>query len=82
MVVVCIEVKLRPFDRHVDEEGEDQTALPWQKRPIVDASLVNKHFYFVELESIELRKLDIRNLRPLYRAQLCQLEFNVKFQVR
>lgn len=81
MVVARIEVKLRPFDRQVDEEGEDQPALSWQKRPIVDANGVTKYFSFVELKSIELRKLDLRNLRPLYRAQLCQLEFNVKIRV-
>lgn len=82
IVILRLEVKLRPFDRQIDQEGENQLARPWGKRLIVDADHVTKYFYFIELEFIELKTLDIRGERPMYRAQLCHLEFNIKIRVR
>ncbi len=72
---------LRPFDTNVDFFGDDQTALRWRKRPIIDANEALKSFLYVELESIELKKTDLRNLRPLYSAKLCLLDFYIKIRV-
>lgn len=65
----------------MDPTGEVQLALEWGKRPIIDAEQVLKTFSYVELESIELKKLDIRNSRPLYSTKLCQLQFQLKIRV-
>ncbi len=65
----------------MDPHGEDQPVLKWCKRPIIDADEVLKIFYYVELESIEVKKLDIRNSRPLYSTKLCQLQFHLKIRV-
>jgi hypothetical protein len=65
----------------LDPLGEVQPALKWHKRAIIDAEEVLRTFSYVELESIELKKLDTRNLRPLYSAKLCQLQFQLKIKV-
>jgi hypothetical protein len=74
-------VTLYPFDLDLDTFGERQEQLEWQKRAIIDAEETLRSFSYVELESIELTKLDIRNARPLYSAKLCQLEFQFKIRV-
>jgi hypothetical protein len=74
-------VTLHPCDSNIDAFGDAQQPLPWQKRLVVDADEVQKSFYYFELNSIELKKMDQRNLRPLYSAKLCQLNFYFNIQV-
>ena len=72
---------LYPFDRDVDPVGEDQPALEWRKKTILDAEELSKTILYLELESIEMKKQDVRNSRPLYSAKLCQLQFQIKINV-
>jgi hypothetical protein len=76
-----IGVILYPLDRSLDAVGENQPALEWRQRPIINAEEVLQSFHYVELESIELKKLDLRILRPLYSAKLCQLQFQFTIRV-
>ena len=72
---------LHSFDREVDTVGEGQAALEWRKKTIIDADGLSKTILFIELESIEMKKLDARSSRPLYSAKLCQLQFQIKMKV-
>ncbi|CAF4453349.1 unnamed protein product, partial [Adineta steineri] len=74
-------VRLYPFDRNLDTIGEEQLILDWHEKTIMDAEEQIKSVLFVELESIELKKLDTRNARPLYSAKLCQLHFQINIKI-
>ncbi|CAF1180560.1 unnamed protein product [Adineta steineri] len=74
-------VRLYPFDRNLDTIGEEQLILDWHEKTIMDAEEQIKSVLFVELESIELKKLDMRNARPLYSAKLCQLQFQINIKI-
>jgi hypothetical protein len=74
-------VTLYPFDRDADPLVEDQPVLKWSKKTIKDAEELPKTFLYVELESIETKKQDVRNSRPLSSAKLCQLQFQIKIRV-
>ena len=65
----------------VDEHGDDQTPLQWQKRPIVDADVAVKSFFYAELKSIHLRIPEMKSTRPLYRDNICQLKFDISIKV-
>jgi hypothetical protein len=80
-LIYGLDVTLYLCDRNLDPFGENQPALVWHKRTIIDAEEVLRTFSYVELESIELKKLDIRSSRPLYSAKLCQLQFQLKIKV-
>ena len=72
---------LFPSGHDLNTFGEEQTQLQWQKRPIIDAEEMLRSFFYVELESIDLKELDKRNLRPLCSAKLCQLQFQFRTKV-
>ncbi|CAF1016842.1 unnamed protein product [Adineta steineri] len=74
-------VRLYPFDRNLDTIGEEQLILDWHEKTIMDAEEQIKSVLFVQLESIELKKLDTRNARPLYSAKLCQLHFQINIKI-
>ncbi len=69
------------MDRRPDEEGETELALEWKTRTVVDPQGLPKLFYYAELQSIRLTKLDLRSSRPLYSSKLCQLQFQLKIRV-
>jgi hypothetical protein len=74
-------VTLRPSDPNVDASGDDQTALVWRKRIVVDSNEAQRSFLYVELESIELKKTELRTSRPLYSTKLCRLDFYFTIRV-
>lgn len=74
-------IKLCPFNRNFDHIGEEQQPLQWRIRQIIDTEHTLRSFFYVELESIELKQLDKPNARPLYSARICQLEFQIKTKV-
>ncbi|CAF3638850.1 unnamed protein product [Rotaria sp. Silwood1] len=75
-----VAVTLFPFDRKLDSFGEEQQALIWHKRRIIDPENVLRSFFYVELKTIELKKFDQPKSRPVYNAKICQLEFQIKIR--
>ncbi|CAF3651828.1 unnamed protein product [Rotaria sp. Silwood1] len=75
-----VAVTLFPFDRKLDSFGEEQQALIWHKRRIIDPENVLRSFFYVELKTIELKKFDRPKSRPVYNANICQLEFQIKIR--
>ncbi|CAF1454995.1 unnamed protein product [Rotaria sp. Silwood1] len=76
-----VAVTLFPFDRKLDSFGEEQQALIWHKRRIIDPENVLRSFFYVELKTIELKKFDRPKSRPVYNANICQLEFQIKIRI-
>ncbi|CAF3646519.1 unnamed protein product [Rotaria sp. Silwood1] len=76
-----VAVTLFPFDRKLDSFGEEQQALIWHKRRIIDPENVLRSFFYVELKTIELKKFDQPKSRPVYNAKICQLEFQIKIRI-
>ncbi|CAF3745324.1 unnamed protein product [Rotaria sordida] len=80
LILSNVVVTLFPFDRNLNSFGEQQKALKWQKKQIIDSENILRSFFYIELESIELQ-LDQSKLRPIYNAKICQLEFQIKIQI-
>ena len=72
---------LYSLDRPLEDDGEVQSVLEWKKRTIVDAQGQIRPFYYAEIDSIDLRKPDLRNTRPFYSSKLCRLQFQLKIRV-
>ncbi len=68
-------------DRQLEDDGEVQSVLEWKRRNIVDAQGLIRSFYYAEVQSINLTKLDLKNARPFYSSKLCQLQFHLKIRV-
>ncbi|CAF3978940.1 unnamed protein product [Rotaria sp. Silwood2] len=81
LIFANVAVTLFPFDRNLDLFGEEQPTLKWHKRQIIDPDNILRSFFYVELESIKLKKLDRPNSRPMYNGKMCQLEFKIKIRI-
>ena len=71
---------LYALDRQLDEEGEMQSVLEWKTCRLIDGQGLPRLFYYAEVHSLKLTKLDLRSLRPLYGSKLCQLQFEFKMK--
>ena len=76
------DVTLFPFDRQIDPQGEEQASLEWQQRTVIDAHGISRSFFYADLQSIRLNKVDGRNARPLYSSKLCQIQYKLQVQVK
>ena len=70
------------LDDQLDMDGEEQLSLQWKKKIIIDKDNQLQSFFYVELESLELKKLDKQNTRPFHSAKICQLRFQIKIRVQ
>lgn len=69
------------LERELDTNGERQNQLDWKSRSITDADGNSTGFAYLDLESIDLKAIDQHNLRPLYSAKVCQLQFCIPIEV-
>ena len=84
MIILIIGVKLYLKDTEIDPEGDVQSPLAWRTRTIKYNGNEDRTFWYVELNENDTIKLTKKNSngKLLYNGKLCQLAFQMKYEVR